>query len=72
MNRLAPLVARRPAPVFGMAARGHGPSVGAVDRRAAVRAQFKPFGDPPPSASQWRLFATSYLAGLVFFGTYLA
>ncbi|HEX8216214.1 MAG TPA: hypothetical protein VF577_02000 [Allosphingosinicella sp.] len=60
MNRLSPLIERRPAPVFGVAA----------SQRAA--APFRPFGDPPPSAGQWRLFATSYLAGLVFFGTYLA
>ena len=67
MNRLSPLIERRTAPVFGKAG-----TASAAAARPAVRAPFKPFGDPPPTAGQWRLFASSYLAGLVFFGTYLA
>ena len=71
MNRLSPMIDRRPA-AFGPAGPRHVPGSGTVASRRAVGAPFRPFGDPPPSAGQWRLFATSYLAGLVFFGTYLA
>ena len=60
MNRLAPLVVRRPRAIAG-------PFVAAAPRPA-----FRPFGDPPPTAHEWRLFATTFLAGLVFFGTYIA
>jgi len=60
MNRLSPLIVRRPR-VLAFAA-----------LRPSPRVEFRPFGDPPPSADQIRLFATSFLAGLVFFGTYLA
>ena len=60
MNRLSPLIVRRPRAALLAAA------------PAAPRVEFRPFGEPPPAASEWRLFATSFLAGLVFFGTYLA
>ena len=60
MNRLSPLIVRRPAE-----------HAFALPRRTA-RVEFRPFGEPPPSAGEWRLFATSFLAGLVFFGTYIA
>jgi hypothetical protein len=60
MNRLAPLIVRRPA---GYAAAAAMP---------APRPRFEPFGDPPPTASEWRLFASSFLAGFVFFGTLIA
>jgi hypothetical protein len=60
MNRLAPLIVRRPS-AFAL------PAVPRLER-----VEFRPFGDPPPSAGEWRLFLTSFLAGLVFFGTYLA
>jgi hypothetical protein len=60
MNRLSPLIVRRSA-AFALPA--------APRYR---RVEFRPFGDPPPSAGEWRLFATSFLAGLVFFGTFLA
>ena len=60
MNRLAPLIARRPG------------SYAAAAAMAPQRPRFEPFGDPPPTASEWRLFATSYLAGFVFFGTLIA
>jgi len=60
MNRLSPLIVRRVGPLAAAAA------------RPAGRVEFRPFGDPPPSADEVRLFATSFLAGLVFFGTYLA
>lgn len=60
MNRLAPLIVRRPRIA----------AVAAVPRLA--RTDFRPFGEPPPSAGEWRLFLTSFLAGLVFFGTYIA
>lgn len=58
MNRLAPLIERRPRY--------------AAIARPAPRPAFRPFGDPPPSAEEFRLFATTFLAGFVFFGTYLA
>lgn len=61
MNRLSPLIARRPY-VFPAAAAA----------ATAARGRFEPFGDPPPTPSEWRLFGTSFLAGLVFFGTYIA
>jgi hypothetical protein len=60
MNRLAPLIVRDRRAFAGTVA------------PAAPRAPFRPFGDPPPTADEWRLFATTFLAGLVFFGTYLA
>jgi len=60
MNRLAPLIARRSG------------SYAAVAATRAPRLRFQPFGEPPPTASQWRQFATSYLAGFVFFGTLIA
>ena len=60
MNRLAPLIVRTPRAIALPAAPRY------------ERVEFRPFGDSPPSASEWRLFLTSFLAGLVFFGTYLA
>ena len=61
MNRLAPLIVRRPrALALPIAA------------PRLERTEFRPFGDPSPSAGEWRLFFTSFLSGLVFFGTYLA
>ena len=59
MNRLSPLIERRPRAY-------------AAPVRASLTARFEPFGDPPPTPGEWRLFATSFLGGLVFFGTYLA
>ena len=63
MNRLSPLVARDRRSYAGPAF----PSAPRAARRA-----FEPFGDPPPTNEEWRLFVTSFLGGLVFFGTYLA
>jgi hypothetical protein len=60
MNRLAPLIDRRPRAIALPAAPGF------------ERVEFRPFGDPPPSPGEWRLFLTSFLSGLVFFGTFLA
>ena len=60
MNRLSPLIERRPR------------AFAAPLARPVLTARFEPFGDPPPTPSEWRLFATSFLGGLVFFGTYLA
>ncbi|MEA3041259.1 MAG: hypothetical protein QOC65_748 [Sphingomonadales bacterium] len=62
MNRLSPLVARHRRAYAGAAPR----------REAAPRRPFEPFGDPPPTNEEWRLFLTSFLGGLVFFGTYLS
>jgi hypothetical protein len=62
MNRLSPLVARR----------RHAYAGPAVRRASAPRRAFEPFGDPPPTNEEWRLFLTSFLGGLVFFGTYLS
>jgi hypothetical protein len=60
MNRLSPLIVRRSREAaFALP-------------RPAARAEFRPFGEPPPTAGEWRLFATSFLGGLVFFGTYIA
>jgi len=60
MNRLSPLILRGP-PSSAAALALPGPSLpeaaGAADR---------------PGADDLRLFATSFLSGLVFFGTYLA
>ena len=60
MNRLSPLIVRRPRE-----------AASALPRRPA-RVEFRPFGEPPPSVGEWRLFATSFLGGLVFFGTFIA
>ncbi|HEX8653845.1 MAG TPA: hypothetical protein VF693_01295 [Allosphingosinicella sp.] len=62
MNRLSPLVARHRRAYAGPAVR----------RQTAARHPFEPFGDPPPTSEEWRLFLTSFLGGLVFFGTYLS
>ena len=57
MNRLSPLIVRRPGPAFAAAAVP-------LDR---------PIGDAVAAASEWlddlRLFATGWVGGLVFFGT---
>lgn len=59
MNRLSPLIVRRPTAMAGAAA-----------------PQLWFAADPAPAASadleDVKLFAISFLAGLVFFGTYLA
>ena len=60
MNRLSPLIVRQRRAYAGPAL------------RAAPRIEFRPFGDPPPSRDEWRLFLTSFMGGVVFFGTYLA
>ncbi|HYJ29041.1 MAG TPA: hypothetical protein VEW25_01710 [Allosphingosinicella sp.] len=57
MNRLAPLVVRRPR-TLAMA--------------AAMPVARMPAAAAPAVSDDLRLFASSYLAGLVFFGTYLA
>ena len=59
MNRLAPLIVRRPR-----AASYAGP---AAPAQTAGRAQAAPV-----LSDDVRLFATNFLAGLAFFGTYLA
>jgi hypothetical protein len=56
MNRLAPLIVRRPRPAA---------TNGASYAPAAVAAE------PAPS-DDVRLFLTNFLGGLAFFGTYLA
>ncbi|HEX8366648.1 MAG TPA: hypothetical protein VF603_15315 [Allosphingosinicella sp.] len=61
MNRLSPLIDRQPR-AYAVAAA----------RQPAPRRAFEPFGDPPPTGEDWRLFVTSFLGGLVFFGTYLS
>jgi hypothetical protein len=59
MNRLAPLIVRRPrTAVFAVAA---APVQTAAPAEAA-----------PVLSDDVRLFATNFLAGLAFFGTYLA
>ena len=60
MNRLEPLIARRPR-AFAHAAAMPSPRH-AFERRA----------ETARSSEELRLFATSFLSGLVFFGTYLA
>ena len=60
MNRLAPLIVRRPR---------------AIALAAAMPAPHFGFAEPvaaPAVSEDLRLFATSFFAGLVFFGTYLA
>ena len=58
MNRLSPLIARRPR--------------AAAIALSAPRAHFAPSAEAPALSPDLKLFATSFLAGLVFFGTYLA
>jgi hypothetical protein len=58
MNRLAPLIVRR-APAYAMTA--------LAPSRAQTVAQ-----EQPSLSGELRLFATSFTAGIVFFGTYLA
>jgi hypothetical protein len=59
MNRLSPLITRRGRPTSAAAA-------------MPVRGGFPRFDGRPASADDLRHFATSFAAGLVFFGTYLA
>jgi hypothetical protein len=60
MNRLAPLIVRRSGR-FAYAA-------SAIELRPA----FERSCEAPATSEEVRLFATTFLAGLVFFGTYLA
>ena len=60
MNRLAPLVVRRPRAIALSAA------------MPAARLGFERPVESSRSSEELRLFATSFLSGLVFFGTYLA
>ncbi len=60
MNRLAPLIARRSPSPFP--ARSYAPAQAPV---AAAEAA-------PAGSSDLKLFATNFLGGLAFFGTYLA
>lgn len=64
MNRLAPLVTRyaqKPAPARALVLR--------PAHEAAVEAFL---GTAPRWAGDLRLFATAWLGGLIFFGTFLA
>jgi hypothetical protein len=60
MNRLAPLIVRRSALLAGAAS----PRIAAARQPDTVSA--------PTGSDDLRMFATSFLGGLVFFGTYLA
>jgi len=59
MNRLSPLIVRRP--------RTAASAVAAAPAFAAVAAEAA-----PAFSEDVRLFATNFLGGLAFFGTYLA
>ncbi|HEY0014257.1 MAG TPA: hypothetical protein VGB79_15545 [Allosphingosinicella sp.] len=59
MNRLAPLIVRRPRTAICAAAAAPAPA--AAPAEAA-----------PAFSDDVRLFATNFLGGLAFFGTYLA
>ena len=60
MNRMSPLIARRPRTAAFAAA-----AAPASAARASAEAA-------PAASDDVRLFATNFLAGLAFFGTYLA
>ena len=60
MNRLSPLIVRRP--------RSAAFAGGAVSAGWSAR----PIEDAPTGSGDLRLFATNFLAGLAFFGAYLA
>jgi hypothetical protein len=59
MNRMSPLIARRPR-------------AAAYAAPAPVAAPAEIEADPPAFSDDVRLFATNFLGGLAFFGTYLA
>jgi hypothetical protein len=60
MNRLAPLIVRRPRTLAFAAA------------APAPRRAFAAAPELPPPSDELRLFATSFVGGLVFFSTFLA
>jgi hypothetical protein len=59
MNRLTPLIVRRPRTAFAAAA-------------PAASAAAEPVEAPSGGSDDLRLFATNFIAGLAFFGAYLA
>ncbi len=65
MNRLVPLIARapQPAPLRALAR----PAATSADLAAA-----RLLGFAPAWADDFRLFATAWLGGLIFFGTLIA
>jgi hypothetical protein len=68
MNRLSPMIRRQPARSFAIAAAAPGPSLNdpAADWSAA--------GDEDGGEDgfdQLKLFATGWVGGLIFFGTFL-